>query len=257
MELNVKLQTFEGPLDLLLHLIDKNKVSIYDIPIAEITNQYMEYLTNLTQQDLNIMSEFLLMAATLLDIKSKMLLPAQVAEEEEQEDPRAELVEQLLEYKMYKCISFQLKDRQLDADRSFYKQETLPQEVQAYEQPIDMEALCKDITLTKLHTIFQSIMKKNVEKMDPVRASFGRIEKEEISMEETMSYLTTYAKEHKRFLFRRLFEHSFGKMEMIVMFLSVLELMKSGMLRVTQNELFDEIEIESQFRDSVEMEKSV
>ena len=89
MELSVKLETFEGPLDLLLHLIDKNKVNIYDIPIAEITNQYMDYLDQMKRQDLNIMSEFLVMAATLLSIKARMLLPAEENEEGEEEDPES------------------------------------------------------------------------------------------------------------------------------------------------------------------------
>ena len=106
MGISVKLEVFEGPLDLLLHLLEKNKVNIYDIPIVEITNQYMEYMREMQRRDLNIMSEFLVMAATLLDIKSKMLLPKRAADEEEEpEDPRAELVQQLLEYKMFKCIS--------------------------------------------------------------------------------------------------------------------------------------------------------
>ena len=95
----VKLQVFEGPLDLLLHLIDKNKIDIYDIPIVEITNQYMEYIQAMDRADLNVMSEFLVMAATLLDIKCKMLLPKEVNEEGEEEDPRQELVEQLLQYR--------------------------------------------------------------------------------------------------------------------------------------------------------------
>ena len=95
MELSVKLKVFEGPLDLLLHLIDKNKVNIYDIPIVEITNQYMAYIREMQRQDLNIMSEFLVMAATLLNIKARMLLPAEVNEEGEEEDPRAELVMRL------------------------------------------------------------------------------------------------------------------------------------------------------------------
>ena len=102
----VKLQVFEGPLDLLLHLIDKNKIDIYDIPIVEITNQYMEYIQAMDRADLNVMSEFLVMAATLLDIKCKMLLPKEVNEEGEEEDPRAELVEKLLEYN----IPFRMKD---------------------------------------------------------------------------------------------------------------------------------------------------
>ena len=106
MSLAVKLQVFEGPLDLLLHLIEKNKVDIYDIPIVEITDQYLEYVRNLHQEDMNIMSEFLVMAATLIDIKCRMLLPKEVDEEGNEEDPRAELVQKLLEYKMYKYMSF-------------------------------------------------------------------------------------------------------------------------------------------------------
>ena len=102
MALSVKLNVFEGPLDLLLHLIDKNKIDIYDIPIVEITDQYMEYLHSMEKEDLGIMREFLVMAATLLDIKCKMLLPKEVNEEGEEEDPRAELVQKLLEYYMGK-----------------------------------------------------------------------------------------------------------------------------------------------------------
>ena len=98
MALEVKLEVFEGPLDLLLHLIEKNKVDIYDIPIVEITEQYLDYIRQMQTEDMNVMSEFLLMAATLLDIKCRMLLPREVNEEGEEEDPRAELVEKLLEY---------------------------------------------------------------------------------------------------------------------------------------------------------------
>ena len=128
MGIPVKLQVFEGPLDLLLHLIEKNKIDIYDIPIVEITNQYMEYIKAMQKEDLNIMSEFLVMAATLLDIKCRMLLPKEVNEEGEEEDPRQELVEQLLEYKMYKFMSYELKDRELDGDRVMYKTATIPDE---------------------------------------------------------------------------------------------------------------------------------
>lgn len=121
MALEVKLEVFEGPLDLLLHLIEKNKVDIYDIPIVEITEQYLDYIRQMQTEDMNVMSEFLLMAATLLDIKCRMLLPREVNEEGEEEDPRAELVEKLLEYKMYKYMSFELRDMELDAAKSFYR----------------------------------------------------------------------------------------------------------------------------------------
>ena len=141
MGIPVKLQVFEGPLDLLLHLIEKNKIDIYDIPIVEITNQYMEYIKAMQKEDLNIMSEFLVMAATLLDIKCRMLLPKEVNEEGEEEDPRAELVQKLLEYKMYKYMAYELKDRQVDAAKTWFKDKTLPKEIEDYRPPIDMQEL--------------------------------------------------------------------------------------------------------------------
>ena len=246
MELTVKLQVFEGPLDLLLHLLDKNKVNIYDIPIVEITNQYMDYIREMQRQDLNIMSEFLVMAATLLDIKSKMLLPKQESEEdEEEEDPRAELVAQLLEYKMYKYMAYELKDRQIDAGKVMFKEPTIPEEVAAYEEPVDLEELTADLTLSKLNEIFRSIMRKQENKIDPVRSKFGRIEKEEVSLADKMAYLEDYAAGHAHFSFRSLLEAQSSKTEVIVTFLAILELMKTGKIMIYQDHLFDDIRIES------------
>ena len=245
MEMNVKLQVFEGPLDLLLHLLDKNKVNIYDIPIVEITNQYMEYIAEMKRQDLNVLSEFLVMAATLIDIKSRMLLPSTGEEDEEEEDPRNELVQQLLEYKMYKCMAYELKDLQMDAARVMYKEPTIPEEVLAYEEPIDMQELISDVTLAKLNEIFKSIMKKQVDKIDPVRSKFGKIQKEEVSLEDKMSYLENYATQHKHFSFRNLLESQCSKVEIIVTFLAILELMKVGKIYISQENLFDDIKIES------------
>ena len=245
MDLTVKLQVFEGPLDLLLYLIEKNKVNIYDIPIVEITAQYMEYIAEMKRQDLNVLSEFLVMAATLIDIKSKMLLPANPNAEEEEEDPRAELVQQLLEYKMYKCMAYELKDRQIDADRVMFKAPTIPAEVAAYEEPIDLDELVSDITLAKLNEIFQSIMKKQVDKIDPVRSKFGKIQKEEVSLEEKMTFLSNYAREHKHFSFRNLLEAQASKVEIVVTFLAILELMKTGEIFISQEKIFDDIKIDS------------
>ncbi len=245
MDMNVKLQVFEGPLDLLLHLLDKNKVNIYDIPIVEITNQYMEYIAEMKRRDLNILSEFLVMAATLIDIKSRMLLPATAEEEEEEEDPRNELVQQLLEYKMYKCMAYELKDRQIDACRIMFKEPTIPEEVLAYEEPINMEELVADVTLAKLNEIYKNIMKKQVDKIDPIRSKYGKIQKEEVSLEEKMSYMENYALEHKHFSFRGLLEAQSSKVEIIVTFLAILELMKVGKISISQENLFDDIQIES------------
>ncbi len=246
MELTVKLQVFEGPLDLLLHLLEKNKVNIYDIPIVEITNQYMEYIAEMKRNDLNVMSEFLVMAATLIDIKSRMLLPKkQSEEEEEEEDPRAELVQQLLEYKMYKCMAYELRDRQLDAEHVLFKKPTIPPEVMQYEEPVNLEELVSDLTLAKLNQIFKAIMKKQADKIDPVRSKFGKIEKEEVSLSDKMEYVEAYCRTHKSFSFRNLLEAQTGKMEVIVTFLAILEMMKVGKIYISQEHTFGDIEIES------------
>lgn len=245
MGIPVKLQVFEGPLDLLLHLIDKNKIDIYDIPIVEITNQYMEYIRAMEKEDLNVMSEFLLMAATLLDIKCRMLLPKEVNEEGEEEDPRQELVEQLLEYKMYKYMSYELKDRQVDGEMVLYKDPTIPEEVLEYVEPVDMDALLGDLTLLKLNRIFKDVMRRQIDKIDPVRSTFGKIEKEEVTLPEKLDYVTDYARIHKKFSFRELLEKQYSKVQLIVTFLAVLELMKVGTVFIEQEQQFDDIIITS------------
>ncbi len=245
MDLNVKLEVFEGPLDLLLHLLDKNKVSIYDIPIVEITDQYLEYIREMQRQDLNVMSEFMIMAATLLDIKARWLLPKETAEDEEEEDPRAELVEQLLQYKIYKYMSLELKDRQLEAGRHLYHSPAIPGEVSRYEPPVDMDRLTEGLDLKKLHDIFTEVMSRKEKLLDPVRSKFGRIEKEEISVEEKMSRIEKYLDEHTSFSFRDLLERQNSRVDLVVTFLAVLELMKMGTVYVRQNETFGDIHIET------------
>ena len=246
MNLTVKLETFEGPLDLLLHLLEKNKVNIYDIPIVEITNQYMDYIHEMERQDLDVMSEFMVMAATLIDIKAKMLLPKKAAQEDEEEaDPRAELVQQLLEYKLYKNFSYELKDRQLDADKVMYKEPTIPKEVSEYAPPLNMDELLGDLTLRKLNAIFEAVMKRQTDKIDPVRSKFGRIEKEEVSLEEKMADLEHSAAEHRTFSFRGLLARQASRVQVIVTFLAVLELMKTGKIEIYQKQAFDDISITS------------
>ena len=245
MSISYKLEQFEGPLDLLLHLIEKNKVSIYDIPIAEITDQYLEYVSQMEREDLNVVSEFLVMAATLLDIKSRMLLPAEVNEEGEEEDPRAELVERLLEYKMYKYMAFELKDRELDAEKVFYKNPTIPKEVARYEPPVDLDKLLDGLTLAKLQRIFESVMKRREDKVDPIRSNFGTIRQEPVSLEEKITSVMDYARKHRRFSFRAMLERQGDKLEVVVTFLAVLELMKIGKIHLTEEHLFDDMEIET------------
>ena len=243
MAIPVKLEVFEGPLDLLLHLIDKNKVNIYDIPIVLITQQYMEYVNGMEKKDLNVVSEFLVMAATLLDIKSRMLLPKEVNEDGEEQDPRAELVEKLLEYKMYKYMSYELKDMYIDADKSMYKMPTIPKEIMAYKQPVNLEELVGDMNLAKLRAIFDDIMKRQENRVDPIRSRFGRIEKEEVSLEEKMIYVRNYIMEHEHFSFKELLGMASSKVQVIVTFLAVLELIKMGNITVEQENREDDIAI--------------
>lgn len=242
-QLKVKLEVFEGPLDLLLHLIDKNKIDIYDIPIVLITEQYLEYIKAMEKEDMNVMSDFLVMAATLLDIKCKMLLPREETEDEEEADPRAELVEQLLQYKLYKYMSYELKDRQLDASHSLYKKPTIPKEVSDYRPPVDYVELIGNMTLTKLQDIFKDVVKRQEYRVDPIRNSFGKIEKDEVNLDEKLKSIEQFLYEKRKTDFKELLMGRKSKMEVIVTFLVVLELMKIGKVNAVQNANFDTIEI--------------
>ena len=245
MELEVKLQAFEGPLDLLLHLIEKNKVDIYDIPIVEITEQYLDYVSKMPKDDLDLASEFLVMAATLIDIKSRMLLPKEIDENCEEIDPRAELVEKLIEYKMYKYAAVELRDMQVYAGKSMYKQPTVPEEVSKYEPPVNLDSLLADVDLNKLNDIFQMVLKRQVDKIDPVRSKFGKIEMEEVSLPDKITYVSTTLKKRKKCKFKQLLEEAHSKVEVIVSFLAILELIKVGEIEVRQDETFGEIYIDS------------
>lgn len=241
MAIPVKLEVFEGPLDLLLHLIDKNKIDIYDIPIVDITAQYLDYIRRMQTEDMNVMSEFLVMAATLLDIKCRMLLPKEVNEEGEEEDPRAELVQRLLEYKMYKYMSYELRDKQVDAQRFFYREQHLPKEVEGYRQPVDYTELIGGMNLQKLQDIFKSVVRKQEDKIDPIRSNYGNIEKEEIDMDAKAVHVEEYILAHSHCSFRELLEKQHSKMEVIVTFLVILEMMKVGRINIVQENTFDDI----------------
>jgi segregation and condensation protein A len=245
MGISYKLDNFEGPLDLLLHLIDKNKVNIYDIPIATITEQYLDYVNHMETEDLNIVSEFLVMAATLIDIKARMLLPREINEEGEEEDPRAELVARLLEYKYYKYMSLELKDREVGAERLLYKSPSIPSEVAKYEPPVDLDKLLDGLTLAKLQEIFRAVTKRVSDRVDPIRSRFGNIRRESISLEDKIKSVMDYAREHRKFSFRGLLERQQDRTLVVVTFLALLELMKIGKITLSQEHLFDDMIIET------------
>lgn len=256
MSIQVKLEAFEGPLDLLLHLIDKNKINIYDIPIVEITEQYLEHIKLMETKNLEIMSEFLVMAATLINIKSRMLLPVPATEDEEEIDPRQELVDRLLEYKMFKYVSDQLRDKQEDASRIMFKSPTIPREIADYKEEIDVNELIGDLTLSKLHEIFTSIVKKQSDKIDPIRSKFGKIEQEEFDLSDIFTEIQQYGIEHRIFYFRNLLEQQNSKMEIIVTFLGILELIKLGRIKIEQEHLLDDIKITYLATDIITMEEA-
>ncbi len=247
MALSVKLEVFEGPLDLLLNLIEKNKIDIYDIPIVEVTAQYLDYIKQMETDDMNVMSEFLVMAATLIDIKCKMLLPPEVNEEGEEIDPRSELVEKLLEYKLYKYMSYELRDRQVDAATVLYRKKYLPKEVAQFVPPVNYEELIGDMNLSKLHELFKTIIRRQEDRIDPIRSQYGKIEKEEIDMDMKTLYVRAFAQTHKSFSFTKLLEKQKSRAEIIVTFLIILEMMHDGEITIHQDELFDDIIITSNF----------
>ena len=244
MELEFKLQAFEGPLDLLLHLIDKNKVSIYDIPIVDITAQYLEYVRQMDKTDLDIVSEFLVMAATLLDIKSRMLLPAEKNEDGEEEDPRKELVERLLEYRKYKYLGEELRDQSVGSDRRFFRDPAVPPEVAAYRPPVDLGLLLADVTLEHMKKIFEDVMKRRSNMQDEIHSRFGTIKREKVQISERIVAVKKQVLKGGRFSFRSLLGSKSTKLDVIVTFMAVLELIRTGDIQLTEDSTRDDIIVE-------------
>ena len=231
-------------MDLLMHLIEKNKIDIYDIPIVTITDQYLEYVRQMEHDDMNVTSEFLVMAATLLDIKSRMLLPKEENEDGEEEDPRDELVKRLLEYKMYKYMSEELREKRRHAGMSYFRPQDLPEEVRGYVPPVNYEELIGDRTLQNLQNVFAEVLKRKKNRVDPVRSGFGKIQREEISVADKELYIRAYLAAHPHADFREMLESEDSREEIIVTFLVILELMKNQKIRITQKEPFGKITID-------------
>lgn len=242
MTYQVKLPDFEGPMDLLLHLIEKNELDIYNIPIALITQQYLDYLARADQLDIDLTSDFLVMASTLLAIKARMLLPKPVVETteegEEEIDPRAELVEKLLEYKEYK-------------ERAQIFRELAEHQSQYFWREVDDAKLLKEfrpanpvgsLSMDDLMQVFNKVLKK-VEK----RLDFVSVSREEITIQDKIESIEKLLRETpsgRGIAFYKLFSaHQVSKEEVIVTFLALLELMKIGKIYVKQKGMFDEIYI--------------
>lgn len=224
----VKLEVFEGPLDLLLFLIKKDEIDIYDIPIAHITEQYLEYLNLMEQLDISVAGDFLVMAATLIYIKSKMLLPPEPkleGEEDLNEDPRAELVERLLEYQKFKAAASMFYSRaEIEAatyTRGAIETDTSNPEVSA--------------TVFDLLRVFREILKRAESAVEM------EIHRDEITMAEKLAQINQMLSERFEINVRELFELAHSKRELILTFLAFLELVKETKITLVQRELFGEI----------------
>lgn len=242
MQYNVKIDAFEGPLDLLLHLINHLEIDIYDIPMAEITEQYLNYIHTMKELQLDVASEFLVMAATLLAIKSKMLLPvhdSEVLEEdlllETEEDPREELVEQLIEYRKYKEVAEEFKTLEKERGLIFTK------------PPSDMAEYAKDVELEQPASLHVSLydmigaLQKLLRRKKLQKPMLTKITRQEIPIEQRMNdIMHKLKKTTHRMRFDDLFPVS-NKEYIVVTFLAVLELMKRREITVIQEDNFADI----------------
>src|ERR1700757_1059253 len=236
-EYKVRLEVFEGPLDLLLFLIKREEVDIYDVSIKQITSQYLEYLETFRMLDLDIAGEFVVMAATLIYIKSRSLLPAdqQAADDEaDEEDPRWDLIRQLIEYKKFKDVALHLHRREV-------LQEGIIPRVAGKPALEDAETLLKDeVGIFDLITAFQKVLKKLENRREDLREIF----EENFSVSEKIDYILQTISSGAKIAFSSLFAAAASRTEIVVTFLALLELIRLKQLRVTQQTAFADIEIE-------------
>lgn len=233
----VRIENFEGPLDLLLHLIKKNEINIYDIPIALIAQQYLEYLEAMTELNLNVAGDFLVMAATLLQIKSKMLLPVDESSEDEEEgpDPREELVRRLLEYTMYKEAARHL-DGQEKMWRDIFSREPAPT-----GSPIADEIPLENASLFDLVDALKGVLDRNQGKQ------LLEITPDNLTVRDRMNVILELLEERDSVAFVDLFESQCHRLVVIVTFLAMLELIRLRVARVFQAETFGPILVSRTF----------
>ena len=227
-KLEFTLPVFEGPLELLLHLIQKNKVSLYDIPISEITEQYMEYLEQMNFFDIEISSEFLVIAANLLYIKSKTLLPKH-DEEQEEEDPRLELAQRLILYKRFKKAAAYLSEREAIASHTFYK----PRE---YIEPILIDESLSFVTLDHLHDAIADVAERLSFRRPLSAKKFREMAgRESVSVFSKVKAVLSKLKILKKIKFLDIFKNMKSRDEVVASFLAVLELIKVNRIAVEDN----------------------
>lgn len=232
----VAFETFEGPLDLLLSLLSKNEIDIYDIPIAEITQQYMQYIYEANELNIDLASEFIVVAAQLIEIKSKMMLPPEVDETQEEIDPREELISRLLEYKVYKQISGFLKSKEDSYNTIIQKDpEYFPQLKEDYSNI--------DINAQMLAKAIRAVFAKQKIRLEDNTFDYV-IHRDDVSVEDMMIKLSQRLKTEKELSFFGLFESRAGKSYVVAVFLAILEMLKSNVVVLHQDSQFSDIIIE-------------
>ncbi len=230
--INVHLEVFQGPYELLYALIEKNKIDIYDIPIAELTEQFIAYVEAMITLDMESVSEFLLMTATLLEIKSRLLLPKN--KEEEEPDPQEELVRHLVEYRLFKKISEFLDDRQVIGSKLYFREENdLP------KPEYKVSELLSEVSLEQLQKVFEDLMKRQEVKPKPIRNV--TISKERFSVSEKIEYVFLLLRQTKTLTFSQIFTNDSTKEEKLTTFLAILELLKMNRISVKQEGNFSEL----------------
>ena len=234
MNYKIKLDIFEGPLDLLLYLIKKNDIDISNIPIAQITQQYMQYIDMMKMLNLDIIGDFLVMAATLMHIKSKMLLPPDPSLSQEAVDPRDELAQRLSEYSQFKEIAEALKAKELER-QNFFGRSLSDELIQQFKE--EAKEVYFDSNLFDLINALSEALKKFPEEV------IHEIVQEQFTVEQKIHEILHYLLEHSSLMLTGLFEKAKNKLEMIVTFLAVLELIRLKEIRVLQKKLFADIEI--------------
>lgn len=242
-KITIRLDAFEGPLDLLYHLIEKNEIDIYDIPIARLADQYLEYLDAAEDRDMDGMSEFLVLAATLLEIKSKLLLPKPKSEEEEGPDPREELVQRLLEYRKIKDVTEEWRQREEEAALIFYKEADQAVKQLKGKEPQALEDFLQGVTMEDLYLAFQQVMNRRETKVDRVRSSFKTVSRDLFTVQEKMEYIRDMLILQPKATFFSIFRENARKMEKVVTFLALLELIKRKEVQISQVLTFGEITI--------------
>jgi len=231
MEYSVTIDKFSGPLDLLLHLIKKSNIEIYDIKIEEVTKQYLDYIKKMEDMNLNIASSYLVMAAELIEIKASMLLPKQTIEDSDyEEDPKDRLIQRLIEYQNYKEIT--LRFHELELDRQEYYTKSASDLTDFESSP----SLSSDITLTDLLDAFQKFLNRK-EITKPLNT---KIATKEYSIQQRSKEIKDFIKKNKRVTFTELFNIR-TKSYVVVTFLSILALAKNKEIEITQDNNFDEI----------------